>query len=188
MTVMPSSPAVPFAVFALASAFAVGACSRAGGDPASKLAVPSVPDSLRPPDGEALIAKVLAKGTQNYECRTNDNATYAWKLSGPDADLTDETGKSVGHHYAGPTWESTDGSKVVGEVKAKADAPGGQGVPWLLLKATSTSGTGIFSKVTSIQRVDTAAGLAPSTGCDAQHVGARQNVAYRATYCFYSAR
>jgi Protein of unknown function (DUF3455) len=184
---MPSHAAAPFFVISLASAVALVACQHAS-EPASKLAAPAVPDSLRPPDGEVLVAKVLAKGTQNYECRTTDNTTYAWKLVGPDADLSDETGKSVGHHYVGPTWESTDGSKVVGEVKAKADAPDGQGIPWLLLKATSTSGTGVFSKVTSIQRVDTTAGLAPSTGCDAQHVGARQNIAYRGTYYFYSAR
>ena len=185
---MPSHAAAPFFVISLASAVALVACPRPSVEPASKLTPPTVPDSLRAPDGDVLVAKVLAKGTQNYECRTTDNTTYAWKLVGPDADLSDETGKSVGHHYVGPTWESTDGSKVVGEVKAKADAPDGQGIPWLLLKATSTSGTGVFSKVTSIQRVDTTAGLAPSTGCDAQHVGARQNIAYRATYYFYSAR
>jgi hypothetical protein len=189
---------------------AVTGCEHAGAEPAAstaaaqpaptptptppateavtKLAPPTVPDSIKTGESDILTAKVSAKGTQNYECQAGDNATFAWKLVGPEADLTDEAGKSVGHHYAGPTWESTDGSKVVGEVKARADAPGGKGVPWLLLKTKTASGAGVFAKVTAVQRVDTEGGLAPKAGCDAQHKGEKQNVPYRATYYFYSAR
>jgi hypothetical protein len=179
-------------VVVVAGAIAAG-CNRdqggAQGDPASKLTPPSVPDVLRAGEGEVLTAKGLAQGTQNYECQAGDNGSYAWKLLGPEAQLTDETnGKTMAHHYAGPTWESPDGSKVVGEVKAKSDAPGGQAVPWLLLKAKSTSGTGVFGKVTSVQRVDTVGGVAPPTGCDAQHVGAKHSAGYKATYYFYSAK
>jgi Protein of unknown function (DUF3455) len=171
-------------------------CSRMNrepseGDPASKLpalSMPSVPDALRTSDGEVLVARAAAQGSQIYECQAGDGGPYAWKLVGPKAELTDQAGKLIGRHYAGPTWESTDGSKVVGEVKARADAPGGQSVPWLLLKATTTSGSGVFSKVTSVQRVDTVGGVAPSTGCEAQHAGARESVPYRATYYFYSMR
>jgi hypothetical protein len=163
-------------------------CQRPGGEPATKLAAPSVPESLRAGEGEVVSAKASAKGTQNYECQAGDNGTYAWKLVGPDAELSDDAGKSMGRHYAGPTWESADGSKVVAEVKAKADAPGGRAVPWLLLKAKSASGAGVFGKVTSVQRVDTEGGLPPSGGCDAAHAGAHQNVPYRSTYYFYSAR
>jgi hypothetical protein len=178
-------------VAVVACAIATG-CNRdqggAGGDPASKLTPPTVPDVLRTSEGEVLTAKASAQGTQNYECQAGDNGAYAWKLLGPEAQLTDEAGKPLGHHYAGPTWESPDGSKVVGEVKAKSDAPGGQAVPWLLLKAKSTSGTGVFARVTSVQRVDTVGGVAPPTGCDAQHVGAKHSAGYKATYYFYSAK
>jgi hypothetical protein len=73
-------------------------------------------------------------------------------------------------------------------VKARADAPGGRSIPWLLLEAKTTSGTGVFSRVTSIQRTDTVDGLAPETGCDAQHLGARQASPYRAVYSFYARR
>jgi hypothetical protein len=171
----------------------VSGCSRdkerPGADPATKLAplaMPSVPDPIRPSEGEVLVAKAAAKGTQIYECQGGDAGAYAWKLLGPEADLADDSGKAIGRHYAGPTWESTDGSKVVAEVKARSDAPGGQSIPWLLLKAKTTSGTGVFSKVTSVQRVDTFGGVAPSTGCEAQHAGARESVPYRANYYFYS--
>jgi hypothetical protein len=148
----------------------------------------AVPESLRPAANEVLVLKASATGTQNYECRAGDGGVPAWTLVGPDAQLADDGGKALGRHYAGPTWESTDGSKVVGEVKAKAPAPDGRSVPWLLLKAKSTSGTGVFSRVTSIQRTDTVGGLAPETGCDAQHAGAKQASPYRALYSFYATR
>jgi hypothetical protein len=129
----------------------------------------------------------MAKGNQIYECQGGDGGPYAWKLLGPEADLADESAKPIGKHYAGPTWESTDGSKVVAEVSARADAPGGQAIPWLLLKAKSASGPGTtFAKVTSVQRVDTFGGMAPSSGCEAQHAGAQEKVPYRATYYFYT--
>jgi hypothetical protein len=61
-------------------------------------------------------------------------------------------------------------------------------VAWLLLKAKSTSGAGVFSKVADVQRIDTVGGLAPTTGCDAQHVGQKHSAGYKATYYFYSTK
>ena len=61
-------------------------------------------------------------------------------------------------YYAGPTWEASDGSKVVGVVKAKVDAPDPRSIPWLLLETHGTGKAGMFAKVTSIQRVATVGG------------------------------
>jgi hypothetical protein len=149
--------------------------------PAAATARPHVPQTLEPSASEAVSTKAAAKGVQIYECQAE-----GWKLVGPDAELSDDSGRPIGRHYAGPTWEAADGSKVVGELRQKADAPGAQGVPWLLLKAKSTEGTGAFSKITSIQRVDTTGGKAPSQLCNASALGTRQSVPYRATYYFYS--
>jgi hypothetical protein len=185
------------AVFAVILAASSAACARdpqaTGPSPSATaaaaahptLAPPAVPDALRVAASEALIAKAAAQGSQIYECQSGD-AGSAWKLVGPEAVLTDETGARLGKHYAGPTWEAVDGSKVVGAVAQKADAPGGGAVPWLLLSAKSTEGTGKFSHVTSIQRVDTVGGVAPATGCAAGSVGTRQSVPYTATYYFYA--
>ena len=87
---------------------------------------------------------------------------FEWAFKEPDADLFDAQGRKVGHHSAGPTWELTAGGKVVGKVKAKADAPDGKGVPWLLLDAVQTSGGGIMTQVKSIRRINTVGGNAPS--------------------------
>jgi hypothetical protein len=45
-----------------------------------------------------------------------------------------------------------------------------------------------MTDVTYVQRLDTAFGLAPATGCDATQVGATARVDYTATYYFYVAR
>jgi hypothetical protein len=144
-----------------------------------------LPAALALPAGERPALELQARGTQNYECRPKQDAPeqYEWAFVAPEADLLDGTGKRVGKHYAGPTWESVDdGSKVVGKVKAKADAPDPDAIPWLLLVATETSGQGMFAGVKSIQRTDTQGGKAPAGAC--QPGGEALKVPYRAVYRF----
>ena len=100
--------------------------------------------------------------------------------------MFDQSGARIGRHYAGPTWESADGSRVVGEVEQRSAVQGA--IPWLLLRAKSNEGTGVFASVKYIQRVDTVGGVAPSSGCDAAHADAEARVDYSANYDFYGAR
>jgi hypothetical protein len=141
----------------------------------------AVPEGLKPPAGESLAMIVAAKGVQIYECRAGE-----WAFVAPEAELFDASGKPIGRHYAGPHWEAADGSKVVGTVKARADAPAPGAIAWLLLATKSDGPEGTFSRVTSVQRVATAGGVAPAGGC--AEAGARVRVAYSADYYFYSAR
>ncbi len=150
---------------------------------------PQVPDILRVPDGQTVLLKALGKGVQIYDCMATaaDPGKFDWSFKAPEADLTNEDGKKIAKHYAGPTWEANDGSKVVGEVPPKkADAPRPGAVPWLLLKAKTNEGTGTFARVTYIQRVDTEGGVAPAAGCDQAHVNTEARVDYRANYYFYA--
>src|SRR4051812_39134989 len=112
-----------------------------------------VPETLRPDAGETLASVVSAKGVQIYECRSQQ-----WTFVAPEAELFDASGAKVGRHYAGPVWEAADGSRVVGKVRTRADAPAAGAIPWLLLDAKSLGATGALSKVTSIQRVATVGG------------------------------
>ncbi len=141
------------------------------------------------PANQTLALTLTAKGVQIYECRAfpGDPTKFEWAFKAPEADLFDAQGHKVGRHYAGPTWELTDGGKVVGKLKAKADAPDGKGVPWLLLDATQASGT-TLGKVQSIQRVDTVGGKAPTESADATKAGQEKRVDYTATYKFYAAK
>ena len=174
------------AAFACASALALGAActqTRLG-------TLPRVPENLRAPETQKLALEADASGVQIYECKpsANDATKFEWTLRGPQADLFDITGKRIGRHYAGPTWESFDGSKVVGEVKARSDAPDLKAIPWLLMTAKSASGDGVLGRTASIQRAQTHGGKAPQQGCSAAFAGNEVRIPYTARYYFYEAK
>jgi hypothetical protein len=143
-----------------------------------------IPAKLQPPAGERELFAAHAKGDQIYSC-TSSGTQYAWTLKGPDAKLFDEQGKGVARHYAGPTWEANDHSTVIGKMIASVAAPDGKSIPWLLLSAASHSGSGVMAEVSSIQRLKTKGGGAPSTGCDAAHAGTEVRANYAADYHFF---
>jgi Protein of unknown function (DUF3455) len=146
-----------------------------------------IPDSLQVPSQQPMRLNASAKGVQIYVCEENKtNKQFKWVLKAPEAILFDpKTGKRLGKHYAGPTWEALDGSKVVGKVKNKASAPNGKNIPWLLLTAKSHTNEGLFSHINYIQRVDTKGGSAPSAGCDYRYVGKQTRISYSADYYFF---
>jgi hypothetical protein len=157
----------------------------------SKVAtMPSVPEPLRVPASQILIQQVHATGVQIYECRAGkDNPErFEWTFKAPEAELRDRANRLFGRHYAGPTWEAVDGSKVVGEVSARDAGPDPDAIPWLLLKATSTSGRGVLSNTKSIQRISTSGGKAPAGGCNGTLIGKELRVPYQAEYYFYAPR
>ena len=139
-------------------------------------------DSLQAPAGTELAAHYYASGVQIY--RWSDST---WTLVGPDAVLFTDAGRGskVGTHYAGPTWESADGGKVVGAT-ARRCVPDSGAIPWLSLRAVSSAESGIFRRVTFIQRLHTAGGLAPSA--PGRAVGEEARVRYTAEYFFYRPR
>ena len=147
-------------------------------------------DKLRPGANETLAMIVPAKGVQIYECRAEKDQAggYEWAFVATEADLFDASGKKIGLHYAGPHWESADGSKIVGSTKERADAPAAGAIPWLLLTAKSVGPEGSFGKVTSVQRVNTAGGMAPKGGCLRAELGMRVRVGYSADYYFFTVR
>jgi hypothetical protein len=143
------------------------------------------PQALEPAYDESLTLIVPARGVQIYECRSAAGG-YEWAFVGPEADLFDVRGKAIGRHYGGPHWEAADGSKIAGTLKARAEAPVAGAIPWLLLSAKSVGANGAFSKVTSIQRVNTAGGNAPKEGCSYSTVGKPARIPYTADYYFFS--
>jgi hypothetical protein len=142
-----------------------------------------VPVALQAGDGHRVLATLSAHGVQIYECRAaTAGAAPAWAFVAPEATLTDRLGRRVGDHGAGPSWTADDGSRIVGSVRARADAPRPSAIPWLLLSARSTGAPGRLSPVTLVQRLHTEGGLAPADGCDVQSLGRQARVPYRADY------
>jgi hypothetical protein len=146
-----------------------------------------VPQQLQPPAGEHLRLQVSAKGDQVYTCK-NDTGKIAWVLKAPDAQLFDKDGKQFGKHFAGPSWEANDGSRITGKAVANAPSPDANSIPWLLVTVVGHEGGGDLSPVTSIQRLNTKGGKAPAAGCDAEHVAQEVRVPYTANYLFFAAK
>jgi hypothetical protein len=148
--------------------------------PLSALAAEApLPDAIAAP-GEAMVLTVHAEGAQVYECKAGTDGKTAWAFREPVATLMAD-GKTVGRHYAGPNWEHSDGSAVVG--KAVGNAPGATAndIPWLKLEVISRRGSGVLSSVTTVQRINTQGGKLEGA-CD--KAGTYRSAPYSADYVF----
>jgi len=143
------------------------------------------PPELQPPASEKPLLQVHAKGVQIYSCK-EDGGQFAWTLKAPEAQLFDKSGKAFGKHFAGPSWEANDGSRVTGKAVANAPSPDADSIPWLLVTVVSRGGEGVLAHVTTIQRIHTNGGKAHASGCDAAHAGREDRVAYSADYVFFA--
>ncbi len=170
---------VGLAILLAATLATVPAAGANNGAPTPEL--PPTCERLEVPEGNKLSFHVYAQGVQVYKW----NGT-SWAFVGPVANLfaDDNYRGLVGTHYAGPTWESNSGSKVVGKRVADC-SPNASAIAWLRLETVSTDGPGIFNGVTFIQRVNTTGGLAPSTPGTTLNEEVR--VPYTTEYYFYRA-
>ena len=162
----------------------LAACSGMG---TTGPAAPDVPAALAVPSGNRVAFVLKGSGLLNYECRAKSDTPNAfdWVLVSPDAVLRDQNGAIVGKYYGGPTWEHGDGSKVTGKQVAVAPAPAAGNIPWQLVQATPSPGSGTLNGVTYVQRVATSAGVAPSEPCTSAAAAAKKMVRYSADYYFY---
>jgi hypothetical protein len=130
--------------------------------------------------GETTVATFQGEGAQIYQCKAGDDGKLTWVFREPIATLILDD-KTVGRHYAGPTWEEVNGSAVIG--KAIGNAPGATAndIPWLKLEVVNHRGGGRLADVSTVQRLDTHGGVLQGA-CD--HAGDFASVPYSATYVF----
>jgi len=150
-------------------------CLAAGGAVAQTL----MPETIAAPT-ETMVAKFHAEGAQVYECKADSAGKLGWVFREPIATLMAD-GKTVGRHYAGPNWEYSDGSTVVGKVISSAPGVGAKDIPWLKLDVAAHRGDGLLTAVTTVQRINTAGGKLDGT-CDS--AGAYRSEPYSADYVF----
>ena len=148
--------------------------------PAAPAANPAA--AIEVPAGNKAVLTLRGTGLLTYECRAKGDA-FEWAFVSPDAVLRDKE-TVVGKYYGGPTWEHNDGSKVTGKQLAVAPASPGN-IPLQLVQANPATGTGAFTGVTYIQRINTNGGVAPTDPCNAQTVGTKKTNYYAADYVFY---
>jgi hypothetical protein len=143
--------------------------------------LPPVCARIEVPGGNKVCFHAYAAGVQIYRWDGS-----AWAFVAPAAVLYANAGynEEVGTHYAGPTWESNSGSKVVAR-RIDGCTPDATAIPWLLLQTVTAQGPGIFHRVTYVQRVNTVGGLAPVA--PGSFVGEEAQVPYAAEYVFYRA-
>jgi Protein of unknown function (DUF3455) len=172
----------PLTAGAAAASALLAACA------ATPMATP-VPDSLKPGAQERSAFVRHARGVQIYRCDAAEGGAFKWTFVAPEAQLFESASNqaSLGTHGAGPFWQGSDGSRVVGKVKSRADAANAASdIPWLLLSATAEGPSGQMSPVKSIQRIHTVGGVAPALGCAAAaDAGKQVRVPYTADYVFF---
>jgi hypothetical protein len=137
------------------------------------------PDAIAAP-GETIVLTVRAEGAQVYECKAGNDGKLAWAFREPVATLI-ANDKIVGRHYAGPTWELSDGSAVAGKVAASAPGATAKDIAWLKLDVVSRRGSGMLSNVTTVQRINTIGGKLDDA-CD--RPGDSRSMPYTADYVF----
>jgi Protein of unknown function (DUF3455) len=145
----------------------------------ARAASAQVPPTLAAP-GESAVVTLHAEGAQIYECKAGTDGKLAWAFREPIATLLLD-GKSVGRHFAGPSWEHVDGSALVGKAVANVAGQTPGDIPWLKLEVTAHRGNGTLSGVTTVQRINTRGGV-HAGGCD--NVGALHSAPYSADYVF----
>jgi hypothetical protein len=158
--------------------------------PAAAIPEPAgIAAGLRAPDTETPAFMLTGNGVYIYECRQSalDANRYEWGFVVPDATLYDG-GRSVARHATAGLYEALgDRSSISGVVRG-TQAAGTANLPWISIRAQPLAEAGLFSGVTTIQRVNTNGGAAPVTACGPANIGAEARVAYQADYYFYKQR
>jgi hypothetical protein len=169
---------------------------------AGRLTPPPVPGDIVVPAEAKPFLLGHAFGTQNYVCVPSGSG-FVWSLFTPQATLFNDDERQITTHFFGPNprdqrvvaaWQhSRDTSTVWGQATgASSDpdfvAPGA--IPWLRVEKVAVqdgpTGGDTLSVTTHIHRVNTAGGVAPTTGCSVStDVGRRAFVPYTADYIFY---
>jgi len=172
---------------AIAAAVMLSACASSPSMPSFNQQ--ALPATVQVPAGHKVAMETVGAGDITYECKLKKDSAdqFEWTFIGPDAQLTDRGGMSVGKYFGPPaTWQSNDGSKVTATQLAVAPAGAGN-IPSQLVKANPAMGNGAMMGVTYIQRVATRGGVAPAAMCGAGNAGAKEKVQYQADYIFWKA-
>ena len=196
------------AMFGLITVVGIPAAAAA---PKKDIVVPPVPANLVVPVGNSVYRVGHAIGTQDYVClpcpTTAPSCTasgFVWTFFGPQATLFDDDDEQIITHFLSPnpdevntppraTWQDSRDSSAVWAFAPPANqfaVPGA--IPWLRLQVVGTqsgpTGGDKLTATTFIQRLQTAGGIAPVTGCSAAAaVGKTALVSYEADYFFYRA-
>jgi len=130
---------------------------------------------------DAQSLNLSATGVQIYDCRADAGGQLNWQFREPLATLIQD-GKTVGRHFAGPSWEMADGSAIVGKVSAQAPGATAKDIAVLTLDVVSQTGEGVLSRMSRVERIETRGGV---FGGRCVHAGDLHVEPYTALYRFF---
>jgi len=151
-----------------------------GGGPAAGTPAPVAAPAAFDVGGRTPLLVVHAEGAQLYECRPAAGAGDVWTFREPIAALIKD-GKTIGRHYAGPTWEFDDAGAIEGKVAASAPGATAIDAPLLKLKVVEHRGAGALMGATVVLRLNTRGGVLAGA-CPT--VGELRAAPYSADYAF----
>jgi hypothetical protein len=165
--------------------------------------VQRVPDNIKVTGPDRVFEATHSTGTQNYVCLPS-GAGFAWTLFTPQATLFRDNDRQVITHFFSPNpeesrtiraaWQDSNDSSTVWaklhDLSTDSRFVAAGAIPWLLLDEAGVqegpTGGHALTETTFIQRINTAGGVAPSTGCSAAaDVGKTAFVPYSADYIFF---
>lgn len=148
--------------------------------PAAVLSAPVAAPAAFDIDDQAPLLVAHAEGAQVYQCATGPGGRTAWTFREPIATLISD-GKTIGRHYAGPSWELDDGGAVKGKLLASAPGAGADDIPLLKLAVAEHRGSGILAQANLVLRLNTHGGNLQG---DCAIVGELRAEPYSADYVF----
>ncbi|HEX4197752.1 MAG TPA: DUF3455 domain-containing protein [Caulobacteraceae bacterium] len=128
----------------------------------------------------AAILVVHGVGAQVYECKADAGGAMRWTFREPIATLVRD-GATIGHHYAGPTWELVDGDRVRGRQSAMEPGATPDDAPLLKLEVVEHRGDGVLKDAKLVLRLNTEGGVLKG-GC--AKAGELRAAPYSADYAF----
>ena len=128
----------------------------------------------------AAVLVVHATGAQIYECKVDASGAMNWVFREPVATLV-RGGRTIGHHYAGPTWELTDGDAVAGRQSAAAPGASPGDVALLKLDVIEHRGSGILKDAKLVLRLNARGGVLKG---ECPEAGELRAAPYSADYAF----
>jgi FtsP/CotA-like multicopper oxidase with cupredoxin domain len=146
-----------------------------------------IPRPIQASRGSAALFTAARKGRPDLNLQERIRPVHVGFQSSGSATRRRQ-GQTLRQNFAGPTWQSSDGSSVTATLVAKMDSPDARSIPWLLLNVSNHQGDGILARAKAIQRVNTKGGKPPASGCDADHLSQELRSPYCADYNFYAAK
>jgi len=148
--------------------------------PALAQSAPVAPAAFDVAD-HAVVLIAHGEGAQVYQCAPGADGRLAWSLREPIATLIGPDGKTIGRHYAGPSWALDDGDLIKGQLLASQPGAGAGDIPLLKLAVAEHRGGGALAEASLVLRLNTHGGVLKGD-CPAQ--GALRAEPYSADYVF----